>query len=54
MAENDAGTWEIPVEVSYYEPFYQVFRSQVVLHVGIGDDPVKEDEKPSEFDASER
>ena len=54
MAENDAGTWEIPVEVSYYEPYYQVFRSQVVLHVRMSNDQVIEDEKPSEFDASER
>ena len=59
MTEIDSGTtWEILVEVFYEEPFSQIFRSQFTLHIGMGDDEGKtgenEEEKPSEFDTSER
>ena len=50
MTENDAGTWEISIEVYYSEPLHQVFRSQFKLHIGMDNDEMKED-KPPEFDA---
>ena len=44
--QNDVGVWEIPMTVIYREEqFYQVFRSQVILHVHFDQDIDTSEEK---------